>query len=122
MNKAFGSTLRQLRRDRGVSQRQLADSVGVDFSYISKLENDRLPPPASETLARIAEKLGVPAAELHAAAHKVPEASAEELVGDPGAQRFLELAASMKLSGQEWESLLGRLQELRSDPTGETDP
>jgi HTH-type transcriptional regulator, competence development regulator len=115
MSKTFGSTLKQLRRDRGMSQRQLADLVGVDFSYISKLENDRLPPPASETIARIAEKLGAPMADLHAAAHKLPDASAEGVVGHPGAQRFLELAASMQLSGTEWEALLGQLQQLRGD-------
>jgi len=120
MGKSFGLTLKQLRRDRGISQRQLAESVGVDFSYISKLENDRLPPPASETIVKIAEKLGAVASDLHAAAHKLPESSAEGLAGHPGAQRFLELAASMQLSGSEWESLLGKLQQMRSDPDDET--
>jgi HTH-type transcriptional regulator, competence development regulator len=113
MNQSFGVTLRQLRRGRGLSQRRLAERVGVDFSYISKLENDRLPPPASETLSKLAEALGIAQTDLHAAARKLPETFAEDAVGEPAAQRFLELATSMRLSGQEWEALVDRLQQLR---------
>ena len=47
MAKTFGQSLRELRSSKIVSQRELAEKVGVDFSYISKVENDRLPPPAA---------------------------------------------------------------------------
>jgi transcriptional regulator with XRE-family HTH domain len=116
MSTSFGRTLRQYRRSCGISQRRLAQQVGVDFSYISKLENDRLPPPASETVSRLADALGVAAAELLAAARKLPDALDKDVVGQPAAQRFLELASSMRLSGKEWESLVGRLQQLRDIP------
>ena len=42
----FGQSLRKARRAAGHTQRSLAAGVGVDFSYISKVENDRIPPPA----------------------------------------------------------------------------
>ncbi len=38
---AAGVRLRALRRDRGISQRQLADMVGVDSSLVSRLESGR---------------------------------------------------------------------------------
>lgn len=116
MGKSFGRTLRHLRRESGLSQRRLAERVGVDFSYISKLENDRLPPPASETISKIAEALGIAHTDLHAVARKLPETFSDDVVAQPAAQRFLELAASMRLSGEEWEAMVGRLQQLRDAP------
>jgi transcriptional regulator with XRE-family HTH domain len=116
MADSFGNRLRELRREKGLSQRRLAELVGVDFSYISKLENDRLPPPASETISKLAEELGISHTDLHAAARKFPETFSEDAVGEPAAQRFLELASTMRLSGPEWEAMVDRLQQLRDAP------
>jgi len=115
MNKTFGAILREKRRATGLSQRKLAESVQVDFSYISKIENNRLPPPSGETIVRLAEAIQVPAEELLAAAKKIPHAVGGEMVGEPSAQRFLRLASTMKLSNTEWETLVGKLKQLR-DP------
>lgn len=35
----LGEKIRELRTDRGVTQRDLADALGVDHTYISKIEN-----------------------------------------------------------------------------------
>lgn len=53
----FGQTIRQLRRAQRLTQRDLADSVQAlglkaDFTYISKIENDRLEVLPSEALIR----------------------------------------------------------------------
>jgi transcriptional regulator with XRE-family HTH domain len=53
----FGQTIRQLRRTQRLTQRDLAESVQAlglkaDFTYISKIENDRLEVPPSEALIR----------------------------------------------------------------------
>ncbi len=53
----FGELLREKRRTAGVSQRELAAGAGLDFSYISKLENGRIPPPAADTAFAIARSL-----------------------------------------------------------------
>lgn len=37
----FGEALHDLRRKHGVSQRELAVKTGLDFTYVSKLENGR---------------------------------------------------------------------------------
>jgi transcriptional regulator with XRE-family HTH domain len=60
MERTFGQALRELRRSKGISQRDLAEKVGVDFSYISKIENDRLPPPAADTIVKICNALEAP--------------------------------------------------------------
>lgn len=41
MEQTFGKLIRQARKDKGYSQRQLAGLLSVDFTYLSKLENDR---------------------------------------------------------------------------------
>lgn len=53
----FGQTIRELRRTQRLTQRDLAESVQAlglkaDFTYISKIENDRLEVPPSEALIR----------------------------------------------------------------------
>ncbi|MFC1991811.1 helix-turn-helix domain-containing protein [Chloroflexota bacterium] len=41
----FGSSLRKLREQAGLSQRQVASKVGINFTYLSKIENGVIPPP-----------------------------------------------------------------------------
>lgn len=113
MATTFGELLREKRRSAGLSQRQLADRAGVDFSYISKLENGRLPAAADETVIRICVILGCPAEEFFTAAKKLPSQLGESLVGEPAAIRFLQEASRLQLSQTEWERLLGELHGLR---------
>ena len=41
----FGQRIRRLRRSRGLTQRQLAEQLGIDFTYLSKAgERPRRPP------------------------------------------------------------------------------
>lgn len=37
----FGQKIRRLRKTRRITQTELAESIGVDFTYISKIENNR---------------------------------------------------------------------------------
>lgn len=59
----FGDRLRNRRlslaaNDRGFSLRQLAARVGVEPSYLSKIERGEQPPPGEETIRKIARELG----------------------------------------------------------------
>jgi transcriptional regulator with XRE-family HTH domain len=47
---AFSTRLRELRIKARLTQRELAEKVGVDFSYLSKLENGVLPPPSEKVI------------------------------------------------------------------------
>ena len=109
----FGSVLKQLRRRSEVSQRELAEAIGVDFSYISKLENDRLPPPAADTIVRICERLKVPSEDLLMLSKKIPTDIRETVVGSASALNFLRQAGEMNLTDSEWGLLQQRLRRLR---------
>ena len=71
-DRSFGQFLRERRHGMGISQRDLAARLGIDFTYISKLENGHEDPPSSDTLRRLAVQLGVPEANMLAQAGKVP--------------------------------------------------
>lgn len=117
MESSFGSILREKRRSAGVSQRELAQQIGVDFSYISKLENDRLVPPAAETIVAICTVLNIPPEELLSAAGKIPADVQKSIGGSQVAQQFLQEAKQLGLSNDEWEQMLKNLHELRgNDP------
>ena len=38
----FGERLRELRKAKNFSQRTLADKVGINFTYLSKVESEKL--------------------------------------------------------------------------------
>ena len=63
--KTFGKLIRQARREQEYSQRELAKLVGVNFTYLSKLENDHADyPPSKEVIQSLAKHLKLQEAEL----------------------------------------------------------
>jgi len=113
MKKSFGQILKEIRRSKNLSQRELADKVGVDFTYISKLENDRLPPPAADTITKIASLLETPQEVFFAASGKMNNEMRDIITSSPEAIRFLTEATHMGLTGADWNTLLGNLKKLR---------
>jgi transcriptional regulator with XRE-family HTH domain len=113
MEETFGQKLRALRRTKGITQRELAKRVGIDFSYISKLENDRLPPPAADTVVKICKVLSVAPDELLAATGKIPSQIQQSIGFSPAAIQFLRSAQAMELSEAEWRRLSEQLKRLR---------
>jgi len=113
MEQTFGRTLRELRRSKGVSQRELAEKVGVDFSYISKIENDRLPPPAADTIVKICNALEVPPDKLLALSGKIPSELRNIIGSSPAAMQFIRSAQLMGLTEEEWKELTKQLKRLR---------
>ena len=111
--KTFGQTLKEIRRSKDITQRELATAVGVDFSYISKVENDRMPPPAADTIVKICEKLDVPPDILLAMTGKMPTSIKEAIGENPAAQQFLREAQTMTLTDDEWGTLTQQLKKLR---------
>jgi len=109
----FGELLREKRRIAGVSQRELAANAGLDFSYISKLENGRIPPPAADTVVVFCRILKIEPEELLAAGGKLP-ADVQASVGtSQAAQSFLQNASQMSLTENEWKELSSSLKRLR---------
>ena len=80
----FGCRLRDLRRAAGLSQRALAERTGLNYTYISKMECNRLEElPSAGAIARLAAVLDAPAADLLALAGKVPGDLRPLLEGNP---------------------------------------
>jgi transcriptional regulator with XRE-family HTH domain len=91
MNK-FGDRIRELRKAKGYSLRQLAPLVGVGFSYLSKVENDKLDfeGTASESLIhRLADVLEADEEELLLLARHLPKKMADRIFELPEVYRVL---------------------------------
>lgn len=56
---SFGGILRRLRKRAAISQRELAERVGLHHSYISKIERGVYSPPSRDKISAIAEVLGL---------------------------------------------------------------
>jgi len=68
----FGARLRELRIQAGFTQRELADNVNIDFTYLSKIENGVLPPPSEKVILRLAEVLNADKDEFITLAGRIP--------------------------------------------------
>lgn len=113
MSQTFGEKLKELRKAKKISQRELADKVGVDFSYISKVENDRIPPPAADTVVKISEILEVESNILLALTGKIPSNTKKMLSSSVEAQNFIKNAQEMSLTEDEWNKMTRGLKRLR---------
>ncbi|MEG4056273.1 MULTISPECIES: helix-turn-helix transcriptional regulator [unclassified Microcoleus] len=58
MSQTFGQLIRQARKDKEYNQRELAKLIGVDYTYLSKLENDHAGyPPSEDVIEALARHL-----------------------------------------------------------------
>ncbi len=86
----FGQKIRRLRKAKKMTQSELAESCGVDFTYISKIENDKgIRTPAEATIRKLAIFLETDAEELILLARKVPQNFQDTIVDDKLAVDFL---------------------------------
>lgn len=126
----FGQTIRDLRKAKRppLTQRDLAERVaarlreedrrGFDFTYLSKIENDRLPPPSVAAIIALAEELDADKDELLALADKAPPDVGEALKRSEGARTFFRSAVNEKLSEEEWRKLHESLDRIRKKRDG----
>jgi transcriptional regulator with XRE-family HTH domain len=70
--KLLSTLLRSARRDRGVNLRDLAASVGVSPSYLSRIESGEHVRISGGTLERLAQALQLPLDEVYRAAGRLP--------------------------------------------------
>ncbi len=60
MAETFGSIIRRARKQKEYSQRELAKLVGVNYTYLSKLENDHAGyPPSEDVIESLAHHLNL---------------------------------------------------------------
>ena len=86
----FGDTIRELRKSRNFTQRELGDLVGVTFAYVSKVENERLDfgdYPSEDLIRKLAAALEADEDELMLLAKKIPEHIRQRVFERPDAFR-----------------------------------
>ena len=110
----FGQRLRQLRHSAEFTQRELAKAAGLDFSYISKVENDRNPPPAADTVVRLCKAMKIPAEALLALTAKLPSDVHETVSANEAAQEFLRETHRLRLTDDDWRHLSREARRIRS--------
>jgi transcriptional regulator with XRE-family HTH domain len=96
----FGERIRELRKARALTLRALAERVGVNFTYLSKIENGRLDfgdYPGEGLIRRLAQALGADEEELLLRAEKMPEGIRRRVIERPDAFRRLALLDDEKL-------------------------
>lgn len=67
----FGAQIRELRKEQDISLRDFADRVGMDFTYLSKIENGKVEPPSEEKIRSMAKELSIDPEQLLSLAGKV---------------------------------------------------
>lgn len=79
----FGSYIRQLRRANRLTQRSFAEQLGVDFTYISKIENNKVDnPPSEDVIRKMAQILETDEEELLDFAGKFDQDALKRAVAD----------------------------------------
>lgn len=110
----FGEMLRELRKTQGYSQRELAEILEVSFTYLSKLENNRMDrPPSEDLIRRMAEALNAKADDLLVLAERIPTDIAGIILGQP---ESIELLRSMEdMSRDEWREWIQKIKRGKED-------
>src|SRR3954451_7768719 len=84
----FGQRLRELRKEKRLGQRALAERVGISFTYISKIENHQLDfgeYPSDDLIRRLAKALDADEDELLLLAEKIPDRIRRRVIERPDA-------------------------------------
>jgi HTH-type transcriptional regulator, competence development regulator len=102
----FGRRLRDLRKQKKISQRDLATQVGIDFTYLSKIEGGRLAPPSEEVIQHLAQVLDADENELINLAGKVPKDLKAVLEESPQAVELLRVLSERKLPNETYRQML----------------
>ncbi len=113
MEMTFGERVRQLRKERHMTQRELAEQVDIDFTYLSKIENGHGVPPAEATIRRLARVLDADAEELILLADKLPADFEQDLLARPEWQvaELYRSLAGRRYTDEEWREILRLLRE-----------
>ena len=86
----FGERLRELRKAKNFSQRALGDKVGINFTYLSKVESEKLDfaqYPSEDLIRKLAKALGADEDELLLLAKKIPADIRDRVIERPDAFR-----------------------------------
>jgi transcriptional regulator with XRE-family HTH domain len=87
----LGSTIRQLRRSAGLTQRELAQRLGVDSTHVSHLEADRKDP-SLQLIRDLASTLDIPPGLLLAVSLSTGLSIEQQKIYAPILERLISIA------------------------------
>ncbi|MSQ96902.1 MAG: XRE family transcriptional regulator [Gemmataceae bacterium] len=105
----FGSRIRELRQAKNLTLRDLAKNVKVTFTYLSKIENQKLSFgefPSDDLIVKLARALDADADELLLLAEKIPEAIRKRVLQRPDVFRKM-----AKLDDLALDRLMAQIKE-----------
>jgi transcriptional regulator with XRE-family HTH domain len=111
----FGQRLRDLRKRKNLSQRDLAAQIGIDFTYLSKIEGGRLDPPSEAVIRHIAQVLDADENELINLAGKIPKDLKAVLEESPQAVELLRVLSERKLPAETYRRMLDIARETEAE-------
>ncbi|PKO01241.1 MAG: XRE family transcriptional regulator [Chloroflexi bacterium HGW-Chloroflexi-4] len=103
----FGRRIRELRVSKGISLRDFAEMVCIDFTYLSKIENSKVDPPSEEKIRAMANVLEVDAEGLLDLAGKIsPEQIRKAVESNSDVGILLRKLQSQKLTNEQLKKML----------------
>jgi len=105
----FGERIRELRKAKNLTLRDVAKKAKVNFTYISKIENHKLDfgeYPSEDLIRKLAKILDADEDELLLLAKKIPEDIKQRVLERPDAFRKI-----AKLDDEQLDRLLGEIEE-----------
>ena len=128
-NRTFGQHIRALRKAKNLTQRELAKRVasrlreedrrGFDVTYLSKIENSKLPPPSTMAIMQLAKELDTDSDELLALAGKAPMDLGQTLKESEAARLFYRSTQKLNLSDDDWKAMTVILERMMQRRTKE---
>ena len=98
----FGERIRELRQVKNLTLRDMAKKVRVTFTYLSKIENQKLSFgefPSDDLIVKLARVLDADADELLLLAEKIPEAIRKRVLERPDVFRRMAALDDKRLDG-----------------------
>jgi transcriptional regulator with XRE-family HTH domain len=115
--KSFGQIIRELRiRNEDYSSlREFARKVGLSPAYLSRIENEKEPPPSEAVVEKLAEALGTDKYELFSYAGKVPTEFLETFKKNPkGVASFMRRVQEVGLeSDRDWKEIESTISKMK---------
>lgn len=115
----FGDRIRELRKSKGYSLRELGPKIGVGFTYLSKVESGKLDFgefPSSALILRLAEALDADPDDLLLLARRIPDSMADRILEQPELFRALASLNSKELERVALQAVEGKRNAIRRPP------
>ncbi|MGY3386774.1 transcriptional regulator with XRE-family HTH domain [Paenibacillus polymyxa] len=97
---SFGTFIKNIRKHMELKQAEVAEQTGIEASYLSKIEKDRVAPPSEEVLIKLAAALYHDPNEIIYKAGKIPPDIRELILNDEELFFYLQQKLEEKQKGE----------------------